>query len=70
MESVILCFDVDCDPGFEAYREVIAENGNRGNQAADQRLIKFSEIGRLSLNVWQFRLNLTVGSILMKILSD
>ena len=45
-----LCFDVDCDPGFEVYGEAVLENGDLLNQAADQRLIKLCDGDRLAFD--------------------
>lgn len=47
--SLVLCFNVDCDTGFEIHGEVILENGDLGNQAADKCLVKFCYGGRLAL---------------------
>ena len=50
MGSLLLCFDVDCDLGLEVYGEVSLEDGDLFNQAADQRLVKLCDGGRLALD--------------------
>ena len=42
-----LSLNINCDAGLEIHGEVILENGDLGNQAADQRLIKLCDGGGL-----------------------
>ena len=46
----LLCFNIDCDAGFEVYGEAILEDGDLFNQAADQRLIKLCDGEGLALD--------------------
>lgn len=49
-EFVVLCFDIDCDSRLEIHGEAVLENGDFLNQAADQRLIKLRDGGRLAFD--------------------
>ena len=37
--ELLLCLDVDCDPGLEIYREVILEDSGLGDVPWDHRLV-------------------------------
>ena len=45
--SLVLCFYVDCDAGFEFHGEVVGKDGNLLNEFFDQSLIKLCDIGFL-----------------------
>ncbi len=49
-----LFFDIDCNAGLEVHGEVVLEDGNLLNQAADQRLVKFGDgVGLLFYEILQ-----------------
>ena len=48
--SLILCFDVNCDPGFEVYGEVILKDRDLRDQALDQRFVKLRDGAGLALD--------------------
>ena len=48
--SLALCFDIDCDAGFEVHGEVVLVDCDLFNQAADQRLIKLRDGGVLAFD--------------------
>ena len=49
-EEPFLCFDFDCDSGFEVDGEAILEYCDLGNKPFDQRFVKLRDRGGLALN--------------------
>ena len=45
--SLVLCFDVDCDPGLEFHGEVVGKNGYSIDVLFSQRLGKLHDAGFL-----------------------
>lgn len=44
---LFLCFDVDCDAGFEFHGEVVGKDGDLLDELFDQSLIKLCDVGFL-----------------------
>ena len=47
-ESLVLCFNIDCDAGLAFHGEVVGEDGDLLDELFDQSLVKLCDVGFLT----------------------